>query len=56
MEKLKKEEREKMESKIFNNILESWSEGIPPNEHKIKRELSKMSDKKLKEEYDFQFD
>jgi hypothetical protein len=53
---MKKEERKAMENKIFNEILESWSEGIPPNQPKIKKELSKMSDKELKEEYEFFFD
>jgi len=48
--------RKEMEEKIFNQILESWSEGIPPNQPKIKRELARMSDKKLKENYEFFFE
>jgi len=45
-----------MEKKILDRILESWSEQIPPNTPKIKRELSRMSIKNLKEEYEFQFE
>lgn len=56
MVKLNRKEREEMENKIFNEILESWSEGIPPDQLKIRRELRRMSDKKLKETYDFYFE
>ena len=48
--------RKEMEDKIFNEILKSWSEGIPPNQPKIRRELKNMSDKKLKKTYDFYFE
>ena len=31
------DERERKEDKLMNYILESWSEGIPPNTYQIRK-------------------
>jgi len=53
---MKYPKRKVMEKRIFNKILGDWSEQVSPNIPKIRRELSRMNMKRLKEEYKFQFE
>jgi hypothetical protein len=46
-------ERKRKEDKLMNYILESWSEGIPPNTYQIRKEIKAMNDEDLKKELEF---